>query len=95
VLVVAEQRARDVLAESEAKANEILAKAKDESKAKIVNAAEGEAAARRKGADDYAREVLFALEERVAEVLGQVRKGIDVLDQQTAAPVNGVGAAKS
>jgi vacuolar-type H+-ATPase subunit E/Vma4 len=89
VLQAAEQRAKDVLAEAEAKANEILAKAKDESKAKIVHAAESEAAARRKGADDYAREVLFALEERVAEVLGQVRKGIDVLDRETTASTNG------
>jgi len=88
VLQAAEMRAKDVLGEAEAKANEILAKAKDESKARIVHAAETEASLRRKGADDYAREVLFALEERVAEVLGQVRKGIDVLDQETAA-VNG------
>ncbi|MBI4218574.1 MAG: hypothetical protein HY682_00415 [Chloroflexi bacterium] len=89
VLQSAEQRAKDVLGEAEAKANEILAKAKDESRMKIVMAAEAEAAARRKGADDYAREVLFALEEKVAEMLGQVRKGIDVLDQETA-QVNGV-----
>ena len=94
VLQVADQRAKDVLGEAEAKANEILAKAKDESKAKIVTAAETEAALRRKGADDYAREVLFALEERVAEVLGQVRKGIDVLDRETTS-VNGNGVLKS
>ena len=35
---------------------------------------------RREGADIYAREVLFNLEQRVADVLGQVRKGLDVLD---------------
>lgn len=90
VLQTAELRAKDVLGEAEIKANEILAKAKIETKSKIVVAAETEALARRKGADDYAREVLFALEERVAEVLGQVRKGIDVLDQQTAESTNGV-----
>ncbi|MBM3959067.1 MAG: hypothetical protein FJ314_04750 [SAR202 cluster bacterium] len=90
VLQAAELRAKDVLGEAETKANEILAKAKTDTKSKIVGAAEAEALARRKGADDYAREVLFALEERVAEVLGQVRKGIDVLDQQTAESTNGV-----
>lgn len=34
---------------------------------------------RRAGADQYAREVLFNLEERVADILTQVRKGLDVL----------------
>ena len=34
---------------------------------------------RREGADHYAREVLFNLEEQLAEILGQVRKGIDAL----------------
>ena len=35
---------------------------------------------RRKGADNYAREVLFSLEEKIADTLGQVRGGIDILD---------------
>ena len=52
-----------------------------------ANEADSETGTRRKGADDYAREVLFNLEEHVAEVLGQVRKGIDVLDPVDA--VNG------
>ena len=42
---------------------------------------------RRKGADNYAREVLFALEERVADTLGQVRGGIDLLDTRPAVNV--------
>ncbi len=46
----------------------------------LLPEAEEDAGARRKGADAYAREVLFNLEERVADTLGQVRQGIDLLD---------------
>jgi len=46
----------------------------------ILKEAETSATARRKGADNYAREVLFTLEERIADTLGQVRGGIDLLD---------------
>ena len=42
---------------------------------------------RRKGADNYAREVLFTLEERIADTLGQVRGGIDLLDARPTADV--------
>ena len=34
---------------------------------------------RREGADQYAKETLFDLEERLASQLGQVRRGIDTL----------------
>ena len=37
------------------------------------------------GADNYSREVLFALEERVSETLAQVRGGIDMLDNRDSA----------
>ena len=46
---------------------------------KIIDEADSAANARRDGADRYAREALFNLEERMAEVLGQVRRGIDAL----------------
>ena len=42
---------------------------------------------RRKGADNYAREVLFTLEDRIADTLGQVRGGIDLLDARQTADV--------
>jgi len=45
-----------------------------------LNEAETSAESRRKGADNYAREILFTLEERIADTLGQVRGGIDLLD---------------
>ena len=46
---------------------------------RIVGEADAAAAARREGADQYARESLFNIEERLSEQLGQVRRGIDAL----------------
>jgi vacuolar-type H+-ATPase subunit H len=45
----------------------------------IQEEAEATADSRRDGADRYTREVLFNLEEQLAEALGQVRRGIDSL----------------
>tara|TARA_A100001037_G_scaffold71814_1_gene64261 strand:- start:256 stop:861 length:606 start_codon:yes stop_codon:yes gene_type:complete len=53
----------------------------------ILNEAETSAEQRRKGADNYAREVLFTLEERIADTLGQVRGGIDLLDARPTSNV--------
>ncbi|MBH65387.1 MAG: hypothetical protein CL784_02560 [Chloroflexi bacterium] len=53
----------------------------------ILNDAETSAEQRRKGADNYAREVLFTLEERIADTLGQVRGGIDLLDARPTSNV--------
>ena len=46
---------------------------------RILEEAEATAGSRREGADQYARETLFELEERLSVLLGQVRKGIDAL----------------
>ncbi len=46
---------------------------------RIISESEDVAAARREGADQYAREVLFSLEEQLSEILGQIRRGIDTL----------------
>ena len=35
---------------------------------------------KKEGADNYSKEVLFDLEERLSEILGQVRRGIDSLN---------------
>ena len=48
-----------------------------------VSTADQAAASRREGADQYAREVLFSLEEQLSEVLGQIRRGIDLLPMQS------------
>ena len=46
---------------------------------KIMDEADAAAATRRSGADQYARETLFDIEERLASQLAQVRRGIDSL----------------
>ena len=72
---VANSRAGKVVDDAESRVNTILHDAG-------ISAEE-----RRKGADNYAREVLFTLEERIADTLGQVRGGIDLLDARPTADV--------
>ena len=49
---------------------------------RIIDEAETLASSRREGADQYAREILFGLEERLADLLGQVRRGIDAINME-------------
>ena len=49
---------------------------------RIIDEAESLANTRREGADQYAREILFGLEERLADLLGQVRRGIDAINME-------------
>ncbi len=72
-----------VLQEAEEKSARIIADAEQQVNG-IISAAANEAEERRRGADNYAREVLFTLEERIADTLGQVRSGIDTLDSRNA-----------
>jgi vacuolar-type H+-ATPase subunit H len=46
---------------------------------RIVTEAEDIASSRREGANQYASEVMFSLEEQLSEILGQIRRGIDTL----------------
>ena len=79
----------EVLRESHEQAEQVKEKARQEANQIIDDAQRraqrfmGEsdiaAAMRREGADQYAREVLFNLESHLADVLGQVRRGIDSL----------------
>ena len=41
---------------------------------------------KKEGADNYSKEVLFDLEERLSEILGQVRRGIDSLNISSEPP---------
>ncbi len=94
VHTAAQSRAQEIVAQAEANAREIVERAETEAQSNLGNIdaqvshireqAEADAENRKQGADDYAREVLFHLEERIAETLGQVRKGIDVLNANTA-----------
>ena len=91
----AEVKALSIEKDTQKKVVEIERKAKEkaeriltEAHSKIENMienAEKDAEKRRYGADNYSREVLFALEERIADTLGQVRSGIDLLDNSNIA----------
>jgi hypothetical protein len=56
----------------------------------MMNDAEADAGSRRDGADKYASEVLFNLEEHVSGVLGKVRAGLDLLESTTPAETTAV-----
>ena len=78
VLRDAQEQAEKINDEAHRKAGEVLREARQEA-VRIVGAAEATAKERREGADQYSREVLFSLEERLSQMLGQVRRGIDAL----------------
>ena len=83
---VAREKVADTEAEAEKRAGKMIDDAENRVNG-ILSEANTQADQRRRGADNYAREVLFALEERVADTLGQVRGGIDLLDARPTANV--------
>jgi len=78
VLRVAEAKGQEIKEEASVEAEELIRDAQRRAY-RIVSEAEDIAASRREGADQYASEVLFSLEEQLSEVLGQIRRGIDQL----------------
>jgi len=64
----AQKKAEELLEDSQRRAQRLLEQAEIESKNS------------RQGADAYAQEVLYKLEQEVSDVLSTVRKGIEVLD---------------
>jgi len=58
----------------------------------ITTEAESYSTIQREGADRYSMEVLAGLEEKMSEILGQVRRGMDSLrvDETSGAPRNGI-----
>ena len=93
VVVTSTARAEEIRDSAMSEAQEIVQDAQRKSY-RALNEAESTAGARRDGSDQYAREVLFNLEELLADTLGQVRRGIDSLskDEQTQAVGNNVAA---
>ncbi len=83
---VAHEEAAETGVEAEGRASKLIDDAESRVNG-IINEANTQADQRRRGADNYAREVLFALEERVADTLGQVRGVIDLLDARPTANV--------
>ena len=78
VLKVAEVKGQEIREEAMAESERIIQDAQRRAY-RIVSESEDVAASRREGADQYASEVLFSLEEQLSEVLGQIRRGIDTL----------------
>lgn len=78
IMSAAEERAEQIREEAQGESEEIIQDAQRRAY-RIVTEAEDIAAARREGANQYASEVLFSLEEQLSEILGQIRRGIDTL----------------
>ena len=78
IISAAEDRAEQIGEEAQGEAEEVIQDAQRRAY-RIVTEAEDIARARREGANQYASEVLFSLEEQLSEILGQIRRGIDTL----------------
>ena len=91
IVRAAEARAEETRQKAEQEADEAVQEAQRRAY-QILAEAEAQAASRRDGADQYAKETLFAIEERLAAQLGQVRRGIDALgvDRDSMIPVAAV-----
>jgi vacuolar-type H+-ATPase subunit H len=77
----AEIKAQEIKDEAHRQGNDIVQEAQRQA-FRLVDDAETTASVRREGADQYSREVLFSIEERLSQMLGQVRRGIDALGTQ-------------
>ena len=71
-----------MISEAQGESERIVVEAQHKS-SKLLEDSENLAKDRRDGADNYAREILFALEERISTILGQVRSGLDLLDEES------------
>jgi len=96
IVKAAEAKAEEIKDEARRQANEIVQESQHQS-LRLMGDAEATASDRREGADQYSREVLFSIEERLAQMLGQVRRGIDALGveaepQASQQAVNGAAA---
>jgi len=82
ILRAAELKGQGIREEAAYEAQQILQDSQRKAY-RMINESDSAAVSRRDGADHYAREVLFNLEEQMADVLGQVRRGIDALKLET------------
>ena len=77
----AQLKSEEIISEAHTKAADIVKQGQGEAD-QIVDKAQTEATQRKDGADQYSKEVLFNIEERLSQVLGQVRRGIDALGDE-------------
>lgn len=78
VVKAAQDRAEEIKSDAITESTSIMQAAQDRA-SQVQGEAEVTATQRCNGADQYAREVLFGLEEQLSDALGQVRRGIDSL----------------
>lgn len=79
-----------LIAEAQARVQHVLEErglleAVEAERARLLQQAEQDAAAVRSGADDYARQVLVELDERLAKLAASVRNGLSALDAANGA----------
>jgi cell division septum initiation protein DivIVA len=79
IVAAAQNRAGELNDEASTKAQGVIQDAQKRAY-QTLNETESIANTLREGADRYAREVLFCLEEQLSNALAQVRKGIDALN---------------
>ena len=75
----ANKRSEEIINDAQEQSERIIMNAQQES-SRVLDESEKIAIDRRDGADNYAKEVLYALEERISTILSQVRSGLDLLD---------------
>lgn len=81
VVKEAQRKAQAIEEEGKRNAQRTLADAQRHAQ-QIVSQADSEAHKQRADSDQYAREVLFNLEERLSDLLAQLRRGIDMLGSE-------------
>ncbi|MGD0861954.1 MAG: hypothetical protein ABSA21_04255 [Candidatus Limnocylindrales bacterium] len=91
LLEQAREEAEQILARAQEQATYLieereLTRQADEMSLEIVRQARAEADGVRRGADDYAAEVLSKLEVEVMRTLKSIRLGLDLLDERRAVP---------
>jgi vacuolar-type H+-ATPase subunit H len=91
LLEQAREEAEQILARSQEQATYLieereLTRQAEEMSLEIVRQARSEADVVRRGADDYAAEVLAKLEVEVMRTLKSIRLGLDLLDERRAVP---------
>ncbi|MBI2166214.1 MAG: hypothetical protein HYU29_07430 [Chloroflexi bacterium] len=75
----ANRRAEQTLAEAKAKADEMVKAVQDHAQ-KVRQDANTYAQDRIADSNNYARDVLYSLEQQLSNLLGSIRRGLDVLD---------------
>jgi cell division septum initiation protein DivIVA len=78
IVKASEAKSQEMHQEASQEAQQILQDAQRRAY-RVIDEADSVGKMRREGADQYARETLFDLEERLSSQLGQIRRGIDAL----------------